>query len=213
MLFHTLLSSFFFLLSSSSSLVIYKRRKTRIRTTGGKKEEEEDGALKMAGALYKSNMVKQYHHHHHHHHEHQQYPYPYTLNDAHHTSSQPGRSFFRREAFLFPPKTSYSLTTTITKRPSPSRRQMRVSSALGGLLGGIFKGGSDTGESTRQQYASHVSAVNRFDAEVSALSDDQLRQKTHLFQQRAQQGESLDSILPVKFSFFLFLLFSLYPTF
>lgn len=152
----------------------------------------------MAAALYKSNMVKQYQQQ-----QQQQqypYPYPYALNDAHHTSSQLGPSFFRREAFLFPPKTSHSLTTTIIKRPSPRRRQMRVSSALGGLLGGIFKGGSDTGESTRQQYASLVSAVNRFDAEVSALSDDQLRQKTHLFQQRAQQGESLDSILPEAFA-------------
>lgn len=68
--------------------------------------------------------------------------------------------------------------------------------SLGGLLGGIFKG-ADTGESTRQQYAPTVSVINGLEAQMSALSDSELREKTLQFQQRAKQGESLDSLLPV----------------
>ena len=74
---------------------------------------------------------------------------------------------------------------------------MRAMASLGGLLGGIFKG-TDTGESTRQQYASIVSTINRLEAEVSALSDLELRDKTSSFKQRVQNGVSLDSLLPVR---------------
>ncbi|PON43237.1 Protein translocase subunit SecA [Parasponia andersonii] len=107
---------------------------------------------------------------------------------------QLGQSIFApkfSQAFLFPPKTS--------KVGSNRRQQMRAFASLGGLLGGIFKG-SDTGESTRQQYVSIVSAINRLDAEISALSDSELRDKTWAFKQRAQQGESLDSLLPEAFA-------------
>lgn len=75
---------------------------------------------------------------------------------------------------------------------------MRAMASLGGLLGGIFKG-NDTGESTRQQYASVVGVINGLEAEMSTLSDSELRDKTSFLRERAQQGESLDSILPVSF--------------
>lgn len=76
------------------------------------------------------------------------------------------------------------------------RRRVQAAASLGGLLGGIFKG-TDTGESTRQQYAPTVSVINGLEAQMSALSDSELREKTLQFQQRAKQGESLDSLLPV----------------
>ncbi|XP_068303415.1 protein translocase subunit SecA, chloroplastic [Pyrus communis] len=79
------------------------------------------------------------------------------------------------------------------------RRRMQAVASLGGLLGGIFKG-SDTGESTRQQYAPTVSVINGLEAQMSALSDSELREKTRLFQERAKQGESLDSLLPEAFA-------------
>ncbi|KAJ4727924.1 Protein translocase subunit SecA [Melia azedarach] len=78
-------------------------------------------------------------------------------------------------------------------------RRMHVSASLGGLLGGIFKG-TDTGESTRQQYAGTVNTINGLEAEMSALSDSQLREKTSVLKERAQRGESLDSILPEAFA-------------
>lgn len=69
--------------------------------------------------------------------------------------------------------------------------------ALGGLLGGIFGTGTDTGESTRQLYASTVALINQMEAEISSLSDSQLRERTSDLQERARRGDSLDSILPV----------------
>jgi preprotein translocase subunit SecA len=64
------------------------------------------------------------------------------------------------------------------------------------LLGGIFKG-NDTGEATRKQYASTVNTINGFEPKISALSDSELRDKTFALRERAQKGESLDSLLPV----------------
>lgn len=72
--------------------------------------------------------------------------------------------------------------------------------SIGGLLGGIFKG-TDTGESTRQLYGSTVAAVNKFENEVSGLSDAQLRDRTSLLKDRASRGDSLDSLLPVSVQF------------
>lgn len=71
--------------------------------------------------------------------------------------------------------------------------------SLGGLLGGIFKG-TDSGESTRQQYAATVDMINRLEHEISALSDSDLREKTTILKDRVQQGESLDSLLPEAFA-------------
>lgn len=73
---------------------------------------------------------------------------------------------------------------------------MRAVASLGGLLGGIFKG-TDTGESTRQQYAATVNEINGLEAAMSALSDSELREKTSVLRERAQQGQPLDSLLPV----------------
>lgn len=68
--------------------------------------------------------------------------------------------------------------------------------SLGGLLGGIFKS-SDSGESTRQMYASTVALINGMESQLSSLSDSQLREKTVTLQERARRGDSLDSLLPV----------------
>lgn len=76
---------------------------------------------------------------------------------------------------------------------------MGVRASLGGLLGGIFKG-NDTGESTRQQYAGTVTAINRLESEMAALTDAELREKTFALKERASQGESLDSLLPEAFA-------------
>ncbi|PQQ12062.1 hypothetical protein Pyn_01532 [Prunus yedoensis var. nudiflora] len=86
-----------------------------------------------------------------------------------------------------------------SRMASRRRRRTQAVASLGGLLGGIFKG-TDTGESTRQQYASTVSVINGLEAQMSALSDSELREKTRLFQERAKQGESLDSLLPEAFA-------------
>uniref|UniRef100_A0A0D3B8Z0 Protein translocase subunit SecA n=1 Tax=Brassica oleracea var. oleracea TaxID=109376 RepID=A0A0D3B8Z0_BRAOL len=79
------------------------------------------------------------------------------------------------------------------------RRSTSVNASLGGLLSGIFKT-SDNGESTRQQYASVVASVNRLETEISSLSDSDLRGRTDALKQRAQQGESMDSLLPEAFA-------------
>ncbi|PIA60683.1 hypothetical protein AQUCO_00300298v1 [Aquilegia coerulea] len=71
--------------------------------------------------------------------------------------------------------------------------------SLGGLLGGIFKG-TDTGEATRQKYAATVSLINGLEAEMSQLLDSELRERTSILKERAQQGDSLDSLLPEAFA-------------
>lgn len=68
--------------------------------------------------------------------------------------------------------------------------------SLSGLLGGLFKS-TDTGESTRQEYDSLVTVVNRLEDEMCGLSDMELRERTSLLKQRASKGDSLDSLLPV----------------
>ncbi|XP_050947259.1 protein translocase subunit SecA, chloroplastic isoform X1 [Cucumis melo] len=100
-------------------------------------------------------------------------------------------AFIHKYPFQFRPRTSKLVHST-------KRNALPVAS-LGGFLGGIFKG-TDTGESTRQQYASTVAVINAFEAQMSALSDSQLRDKTSMLKERAQSGESLDSILPEAFA-------------
>ncbi|KAK4482116.1 hypothetical protein RD792_009255 [Penstemon davidsonii] len=87
-------------------------------------------------------------------------------------------------------------------RVPPRKRRLWpvVSAALGGLLGGIFGSGTDTGESTRQLYANTLALINQMESEISSLSDSQLREKTSALQQRARSGHSLDSLLPEAFS-------------
>ncbi|KAL9430503.1 hypothetical protein AB3S75_025818 [Citrus x aurantiifolia] len=88
--------------------------------------------------------------------------------------------------------------TQVSSRRS-RRMRARASLGLGGLLGGIFKG-TDTGESTRQQYAATVNTINSLEAQFSSLSDSDLRDKTSMLKERVQQGESLDSVLPEAFA-------------
>ena len=77
--------------------------------------------------------------------------------------------------------------------------------SFGGILDGFFKK-VDDGEATRKKYEAIISSVNSLETQVSALSDDELRQKTVAFKERSSRGESLDSLLPVSCS----LLFSLF---
>ncbi|WVY96529.1 hypothetical protein V8G54_028680 [Vigna mungo] len=108
---------------------------------------------------------------------------------CHHKTLTPWASaFLRGDIQLYPPSISGT-------RRSRTRRSGVVAS-LGGLLGGIFKG-ADTGESTRQQYAATVNIINGLEPEISALSDSELRERTFALRERVQQGQSLDSILPV----------------
>ncbi len=51
-----------------------------------------------------------------------------------------------------------------------------------------------------KQYRQTVALINGREAEITALSDDELRGKTAEFKQRVQSGESLDAILPEAFA-------------
>jgi len=51
-----------------------------------------------------------------------------------------------------------------------------------------------------KQYRATVIAINKLEAGMGLLSDDQLREKTESLKQRAAQGESLDSLLPEAFA-------------
>lgn len=104
------------------------------------------------------------------------------------------------------------LSRSIASKWATNRRRrmpVKVKASLGSLIGGIFKG-TDTGESTRQQYAPTVSAINKLEAEMSSLSDSQLRDQTSVLKERAQRGESLDSLLPVRLLIFIAFLFYLF---
>jgi preprotein translocase subunit SecA len=46
----------------------------------------------------------------------------------------------------------------------------------------------------------YVDAINGFEANISALSDDELRGQTELFRQRLANGEKLDDLLPEAFA-------------
>lgn len=102
-----------------------------------------------------------------------------------------------RSAFIDKSASQFgSKTSKLVYSRKRSTRPVAVAS-LGGFFGGIFRG-TDSGESTRQQYASTVALINGLEAQMSALSDSQLRDKTCALKERAQTGESLDSLLPVK---------------
>jgi preprotein translocase subunit SecA len=51
-----------------------------------------------------------------------------------------------------------------------------------------------------KQYRATVIVINKLEAEIGKLSDDQLREKTASLRQRSAQGESLDSLLPEAFA-------------
>ncbi|HZW86537.1 MAG TPA: DEAD/DEAH box helicase, partial [Gallionella sp.] len=51
-----------------------------------------------------------------------------------------------------------------------------------------------------KQYYAAAQSINKLEADIAKLSDDELRQKTESFKQRSAQGESLDSLLPEAFA-------------
>ncbi|RWR95152.1 protein translocase subunit SecA, chloroplastic isoform X1 [Cinnamomum micranthum f. kanehirae] len=106
-----------------------------------------------------------------------------------------GHSYFGKEPRQFPDSGGKP-----SKLGVPRRRRLRPAAALGGLLGGFFKG-TDTGEGTRQQYAGTVDLINGLEPEMSRLSDSELRERTSVLKERARKGESLDSLLPVAWFF------------
>lgn len=62
----------------------------------------------------------------------------------------------------------------------------------------IFK--ADPAEATRKKYQDLVDAINALESTFKGFTDDQLRAKTEEFKQRAQKGESLESLLPEAFA-------------
>jgi len=51
-----------------------------------------------------------------------------------------------------------------------------------------------------KQYRRNVEAINALEASVTALSDEELRNKTQQLKQRFQQGETLDDLMPEAFA-------------
>ena len=100
-----------------------------------------------------------------------------------------GTTFFGRKPCR---RTKYGNKLSSKENP----RSAPVSASLGGLLGGIFKG-TDTGEGTRKKYADVLALVNRLEPEMKRMSDAELRDRTSVLKERARNGESSDSLLPV----------------
>lgn len=55
-------------------------------------------------------------------------------------------------------------------------------------------------QSNLKSYRSIAERVDRLEPKIAILSNSQLREKTHLFRKRFQQGESLDELLPEVFA-------------
>jgi preprotein translocase subunit SecA len=68
---------------------------------------------------------------------------------------------------------------------------------LGGLAKSIFGSANDRYVKSMQKT---VDAIAAFEPEIEPLTDDQLREKTEQFKERAAGGESLDDILPEAFA-------------
>ncbi|MDH5218197.1 MAG: preprotein translocase subunit SecA, partial [Gammaproteobacteria bacterium] len=68
---------------------------------------------------------------------------------------------------------------------------------FGNVLKKVF---GSRNERELKRYKKNVEKINALEDEISQLSDDELRGKTEEFKKRAQEGESLDSILPEAFA-------------
>lgn len=115
-------------------------------------------------------------------------------------SITPQRFLFSQPQFIkkpelggnFSPKKSQKLRTFSSRR----RNKGIVRASLGGLIGGLFKS-TDTGEGARKKYSETVKLINGMESEISNLSDSELRERTTVLKERAQNNESLESLLPV----------------
>lgn len=125
---------------------------------------------------------------------------PHGCHHHHKTLTLVGVSFIREEFHFH--------LALVSKTRRSKRSQVGAVASLGGLLGGIFKG-NDTGEATRQQYAAIVNFINGSELEIFVVLDLELRDKTFALRERVQQGETLDSLLPVSLNFLnLFIYFA-----
>ena len=68
---------------------------------------------------------------------------------------------------------------------------------ISNLLKSVFGSRNDR---LLKQYRQTVIAINALEAQIEALTDDELRAKTVAFKQRVQQGETLDALLPEAFA-------------
>ena len=68
---------------------------------------------------------------------------------------------------------------------------------LGGFAKSLFGSSNDR---TVARLRKQVERVNAFEAEISALSDEDLRAQTQIFRQRLEAGETLDQLLPEAFA-------------
>lgn len=65
---------------------------------------------------------------------------------------------------------------------------------------GFLKNFLDDNGREIKKYQKKVEVINLLEAEIKALTDDELRAKTDEFKQRLENGESLDSLLPEAFA-------------
>jgi len=68
---------------------------------------------------------------------------------------------------------------------------------ISSVLKSIFRSRNDR---LLKQYRVTVQTINKLEAEIAKLSDEELHQKTDSFRQRFEQGESLDALLPEAFA-------------
>lgn len=66
------------------------------------------------------------------------------------------------------------------------------------FLKNLFK--LDPAEATRKKYQARVDAINALEPKMQALSDEELRAKTEEYKKRAQNGETLESLLVEAFA-------------
>lgn len=115
----------------------------------------------------------------------------------HRSSGRRGLSAWR-VAFLAPGQRAAPHSARVAGPGQASRQAPSAPRAMLGGLGSIFA--ADPAEKTRKKYADRVAAITALEPQMQRMSNDELRAKTQEFQQRAQGGESLDSILVEAFA-------------